>query len=431
MKLYSTSHNSPEIPLRDAIFTGVAPDKGLYMPRFIPRLKPDLIKKLRGLPFQEIASTVATLLLEDEIPPAKLKHIVYEAFNFDVSLQPLGEFFALELFHGPTLAFKDFGARFLAQLTKYYTPGHYKQVILVATSGDTGSAVASAFHNIPGIHVVLLYPKDKISRFQEKQLTCWGKNITPIAIEGTFDDCQTFVKTAFSDSELALSINLSSANSINIARLLGQIFYYFFAYTRLPDTASPIVISVPSGNLGNLTAGIIAKRMGLPISNFIASTNVNDAFSRYLQTGVTRPLATISTLSNSMDVGNPSNLARIQELYNHKLQKIRQDIETYSFTDRQTLIEIGSTYKDSGYILDPHSAIGLLGLKAYSKHHRLANGIFLATAHPVKFKEAIEQVINSDLEPPPELSSLFQLSSSIHLKPSYKLFKRLLLERFV
>lgn len=379
------------------------------MPKEIPSLDEAFFQNMPSMSFQEIAFQVAKSLLEGELEDNILKQIVEESINFDAPLVELEEnIYTLELFHGPTLAFKDFGARFMARLVSHFIKGSDRElIILVATSGDTGSAVAHGFLNVPGVRVVLLYPSGKVSEIQEKQLTTMGGNITALEVDGSFDDCQKLVKQAFVDEELKQELQLSSANSINIARLIPQSFYYFYAYARLKAKELPIVFSVPSGNYGNMTAGLMAKKMGLPVSRFLASTNVNAIVPQFLETGVFSPQASKKTISNAMDVGNPSNFVRIEELYHHDLDSIRADIWGHSFTDEETKRAIKEVYQKNHYLLDPHGAVAYLGLKAYLKSRqggaKPVTGIFLETAHPAKFMDVVEPIIGEKIEIPERL----------------------------
>lgn len=404
MHFYSTGAKSPKVGLEEAVMRGLAQDGGLFMPEHIPPMPP-----IQSKSFPEIAFEVSKTFLQGSIPNHDLKKIVEKAVAFDA---PLVEIFpgvyTLELFHGPTLSFKDFGARFMAQLMSYFVQKKDEILnILVATSGDTGSAIAQAFLNVPGIRVWILYPKGKISPFQEKQMTTFGQNICALEVEGTFDDCQRLVKQAFSDAELRQKMALTSANSINISRLIPQMFYYFYAYSQLKKHDLPLVFSVPCGNFGNLTAGLIAKRMGLPVSHFVAATNVNDAVPRYLKTGVFKPLPSKKTLSNAMDVGDPSNFARMMDLYQHQWEKMRQDIFGISFTDSQTETAMRQVFAQSGYLLDPHGAVAYLGLNAFLGKQR-ANGIFLETAHPAKFEEDVQRITGQSVPIPDRLKAVLQ-----------------------
>ncbi len=398
MKLYSTNNKENIVDLKTAVVTGLAEDGGLFMPRKIPKMEKEFFENIEKLSFQEIAFEVAKKLLSEDISDKKLKEIINEAINFDAPLVKIEEsIYCLELFHGPTLAFKDFGARFMSRLISHFNKK--KTVILVATSGDTGSAVAHGFYNVPGVKVVLLYPSLKVSQIQEQQLTTMGGNIQALEIKGNFDDCQHLVKQAFTDPDLNKTLNLSSANSINIARLIPQSFYYFYAYAQIKKiTKKPIAISVPSGNFGNLTAGLIAKKMGLPIKKFIAATNANDTFPIFLETGHFKPKDSVKTLSNAMDVGSPSNFVRILELYKSNLDNIRKDIESKSHNDEETLETIREIYQHADYILDPHGAIGYMGIKDFLKNNKKYCGIFLETADPSKFTDIVNKAI--EVNPP-------------------------------
>ena len=398
MKLYSTNNKENIVDLKTAVLNGLAEDEGLFMPTKIPKMKKEFFENIEKLSFQEIAFEAAKQLLSEDISAKKLKQIIDEAINFDAPLVKLEEnIYCLELFHGPTLAFKDFGARFMSRLISYFNKK--ETLILVATSGDTGSAVAHGFYNVPGIKVVLLYPSAKVSQIQEQQLTTMGGNIQALEIKGNFDDCQTLVKQAITDSDLNKTLNLSSANSINIARLIPQSFYYLYAYAQIKKiNKKPLAICVPSGNFGNLTAGLIAKKMGLPIKKFIAATNANDPFPIFLQTGHFKPKDSVKTLSNAMDVGNPSNFVRILELYKFNLENIRKEIESKSYNDEKTLETMREVYQNSDYILDPHGAIGYMGIKEFVKNHNKYCGIFLETADPSKFTDIVNKAI--EVNPP-------------------------------
>lgn len=405
VEYYSTNNHNQKVTLHEAVLRGLAPDNGLYMPQQIPLLSKDVISSLPNLSFQEIGYAVAKNLLQNDLPDHELRKIVEHTIQFDAPLVQIEEnVFALELFHGPTLAFKDFGARFLAGLLGYFAVQQSREVtILVATSGDTGSAVANGFLNVPGTRVVVLYPKGKVSDIQEKQFTTLGGNITAVEVDGTFDDCQRMVKEAFLDKELQEKLFLTSANSINIARLIPQSFYYFYAWSRLQKRGR-VVFSVPSGNFGNLTAGLFAKGMGLPIHHFVASTNVNDVVPEYLNSGVFRPRSSQSTISNAMDVGNPSNFARMLDMYNHSHDALAADVSGIYFTDDETREAMRNVYRNSNYILDPHGVVGYLGLKNYLKQHPNATGVFLETAHPAKFKETVDATLSTSIAIPDKLA---------------------------
>src|SRR5690606_38526381 len=368
VKLYSTNSPDIQVSIREAVLQSLPQDNGLYMPQFIPQLEEDWLTHLDHYSFQDIAYHIAMLYFEDDIEASILRNIIDDAINFPAPVITVdNQLSILELFHGPTLAFKDFGARFMARVMNYFwddTDG--KLQILVATSGDTGGAVAAGFYGLENIQVTILYPKGKVSALQEAQLTTWGKNIRAIEVEADFDACQKLVKEAFLDRELNESLNLSSANSINIARLIPQSFYYFEAAKQMPKEKD-LVFSVPSGNFGNLTAGLLAKRMGLPISRIIAATNINDVVPEYLNTGLFSPRRSQTTLSNAMDIGNPSNFDRIMNLYGSTWNDVKKDIIGFSFSDQETIEEILYTQQNLGYVLDPHTAVGLLAAKAYKK----------------------------------------------------------------
>jgi threonine synthase len=381
------------------------------MPVEMPRLPSGFAERLASLSFQEIAQTVGTLFVGEDIPEAALSKIVAAAFDFSVPLVSLSErLHILELFHGPTLAFKDFGARFMAHLMEYFVAESGQQLtVIVATSGDTGSAVAQACLGLPGIRVVILYPAGRVSDAQEKQLTTLGRNITALEVAGSFDDCQRLAKQALVDPLLAGKVTITSANSINIARLIPQMFYYFAAVSQLKNPQIPVVFSVPSGNFGNLTGGLFAKRIGLPVAHFIAATNMNDVFPEFLRNGNLIPRASCRTLSNAMDVGNPSNFSRIVDLYEKNLAAIRHDIWGCSFSDEATLRCMHDVDSRCNYILDPHTAVGVLGWESYAKqNHADTQGIVLATAHPAKFADTVARAIGIRPEMPERLATLLQ-----------------------
>ena len=407
MKLYSTKNPTAFVSLKEAVFKGLPDDNGLFMPDFIKKLDDDFIKNLKNYSFQSIAFTVTRHLLRGIIPDEDLKILIERAIDFPAPVVKLDDAtHVLELFHGPSLAFKDFGARFMAQLMSYFNQDDKRElVILVATSGDTGGAVAAGFYKTLGIKVVILYPSGKVSMLQEKQLTTLGENITALEVQGTFDDCQAMVKQAFLDKELTSKIRLSSANSINIARLIPQSFYYFEAYKQVETHGKPLVFSVPSGNFGNLTAGLFAQKMGLPISKFIAATNANDVVPQYLASGTYTPTPSVPTLSNAMDVGNPSNFARMLDLYGSTWNNMKENIVGYAYDDETTkaaMREVKSTYN---YVIDPHGAIAYLALKDYQKTHD-AVGVILETAHPAKFLDDVESILEQKIPIPERLASL-------------------------
>jgi threonine synthase len=431
MLFYNTKDKSSKYSFKEAIVKGIAPQMGLFFPEMLPLLTGTYLNELHKYKPEEIAFEVAKSFIGDEIDAASLKKIVDETLNFPLPLVEVEDhIYALELFHGPTSAFKDVGARFMSRCLNYFVKGNSKPItILVATSGDTGSAVANGFYGIDNIEVVILYPSGKVSTLQEKQLTTLGKNITALEIKGTFDDCQALVKQAFMDVDLAKKMDLTSANSINIGRLIPQSFYYFAAFTQLPDNHGDVFVSVPSGNFGNLTAGLISKHMGLGIKKFIASTNINKIVPDYLDNGIFSPKASIQTISNAMDVGNPNNFPRILELYGSDLNAVRQDIEGFHYTDHDTKQAMAHVYKKTGYILDPHGAVGYLGLKNYMvKHH--GTGIFLETAHPAKFGDVVEETIGIKVEIPDNLKvCLDKEKVSIVLDKDFEGFKAYLMER--
>lgn len=431
MKFYSTKNRKLQMPLRQAILKGLAKDGGLFMPERIPYLSSQFFKDSVDLSFQEISFEALKPYFNGDIPLNILEKIINDVFNFDVPLINLHDkLYALELFHGPTLAFKDFGARFMARIMSYLVINSDKELtVLVATSGDTGSAVASGFLKAEGIKVVILYPSGKVSKIQEKQLTTMGNNITALEIKGVFDDCQKLVKQAFLDKEISQQIKLTSANSINIARLLPQICYYIYAHAQLqnqyPGTRfGKIVFSVPSGNFGNLTAGLIAQKMGLPVKKFIAATNINDSVPQYLQKGIFEPRQSHKTISSAMDVGSPSNFARMLELYNSNVDAMRKDIYGVSFTDNQTKKTIINVYEKFGYILDPHGAVGYLGLKNYLGTRfpsESSIGIFLETAHPAKFLHIVQPLTSKDIKIPMRLNQCLKKDKqSIVLSNKFK-----------
>ncbi len=411
MKYYSTNKIAPCATLAEAVVNGLAGDKGLYMPKRITRLPNSFFDEIDKLSFQDIACTVADAFFGEDIEKGELDRIVRDTLAFDCPIVPVSNnIYSLELFHGPTLAFKDVGARFMARLLRHFNnavDGHTVNV-LVATSGDTGSAVANGFLGVNGIHVYVLYPKGKVSKIQESQFTTLGKNITAIEVDGVFDDCQALVKSAFMDKELNAHAQLTSANSINVARFLPQAFYYFNAYARMKafGKADNLVICVPSGNFGNITAGLFAREMGLPIKRFIAANNKNDVFFKYLKTGEYLPQPSIQTIANAMDVGNPSNFARILDLYNGDHDTIASIISGATFSDEQIREAIKTCYHEHGYILDPHGACGYRALAEGLKDGE--TGVFLETAHPAKFKETVENVIGTELELPKRLADFMK-----------------------
>lgn len=391
MKLYSTNDSSNVVDLKEAVMQSLPRDRGLYMPTVVPQIKAEWYSELDQLSITDIAYHICRSLIGDYIPAADMRGIVDRAINFEAPLVQLDDDMAsLELWHGPSLAFKDFGARFMAQLMAYFNRGDDRPLtILVATSGDTGGAVAAGFHNTPGIEVIILYPKGKVSHLQEQQLTTLGGNVTALEIEGTFDDCQALVKSAFVDDTLAGQYRLSSANSINIARLIPQSFYYVDAYRQVQDKSKQVVVAVPSGNFGNLTAGLLACRMGCPLHHFIAATNANDVVPRYLRSGNYSPRPSIATISNAMDVGSPSNFTRMLALFDGDHKAMATAISGYALDDDGTGVAMSDIYKQYGYIADPHGAIGFAALQQYMSTAQGATGIVLETAHPAKFLDVM------------------------------------------
>jgi len=430
---YSTRDNNHTVSLKEAVLHGMPEEGGLYLPSRIPQIEKEFLENINSLNFREISFRLAQLLLGEDVPDAVLREIITEAINFDTPLVPISHRInTLELFHGPTLAFKDVGARFMARLMSYFISTSDKKLnILVATSGDTGSAVANGFFKIPGINVFVLYPSGKISEIQEKQITTLGENIISVEVEGNFDDCQALVKRILSDASFTETLDITTANSINIARLIPQIFYYFRLFAQLEGYPQSLSISVPSGNFGNLTAGLIAKKMGLPVYKFIAATNINDVFPEYLKTGVYRSRPSQSTISNAMDVGDPSNFIRIVNLYNGNLNILRKDLYGTSFTDEQTRECIRNIYDTYNYICDPHGAVGFLGLEEYiSKNPQIDKAVFLETAHPAKFKNIVEPVIQKDIEIPHRLNKCLEKEKlSIRISKNVDNLKDIIIEK--
>ncbi|MBQ5380836.1 MAG: threonine synthase [Paraprevotella sp.] len=431
MKYYSTNGKSDQVTLRDAVVKGLASDKGLFMPEVIKHLPESFFEEIQNLSFQEIAYKVADAFFGEDVPSDTLKQIVCDTLNFDCPVVKVKDnIYSLELFHGPTLAFKDVGARFMARLLGYFIQqeGNQKVNVLVATSGDTGSAVANGFLGVDGIHVYVLYPKGKVSAIQECQFTTLGQNITALEVDGVFDDCQALVKNAFMDADLNKHMKLTSANSINVARFLPQAFYYFYAYAQMKKLgkADQLVVCVPSGNFGNITAGLFGKVMGLPIKRFIAANNANDIFYNYLQTGEYHPQSSVQTIANAMDVGDPSNFARIFDLYKGCHSAISSEISGATYTDEQIAETVKACYRDTGYLLDPHGACGYRALQ----ENLTANecGVFLETAHPAKFKSTVESIIEDEVEIPAKLAAFMKGSKkSIEISKDFADFKAYLM----
>lgn len=433
MQLYSTKNKSITVSLKEAVFKGLPSDNGLFMPSYIPVLPFSFFENIDQYSFQEIAIEVCKALIGEDVPEEEIKKIIDDVITFEAPVLAVeGNIYVLELFHGPSLAFKDFGARFMARLMSYFlSQEKSKEInILVATSGDTGSAVAQGFLNMPGIRITILYPTGKVSDIQEKQLTTVGQNITALEIDGVFDDCQRLVKEAFLDAELNSAMNLSSANSINISRLIPQTFYYFWAYAQLKKTGKPLVFCVPSGNFGNLCGGLIAKKMGLPVEKFVAATNSNDIIPKYLKTGEFTPRPSVSTISNAMDVGNPSNYQRLVDLYGDVFDDVKKDIVGKSYTDAETNSAMTQVYKNTSYVLDPHGAVAYLGIKDYLQETGTnANGVFLATAHPTKFLDIVEVAIGKSIPLPERLQAIVSKEKvSIKMSSDFAGFKKYLLD---
>ncbi|PWJ44447.1 threonine synthase [Sediminitomix flava] len=431
MKLYSTNKQVPEVGLKEALFRGLPADNGLYMPTEIPSLPSSFFENIENLSFKEIAFEVAKTLLQNDIAEDKLKTIIDDAVNFDAPVVKVKDNkHVLELFHGPTLAFKDFGGRFMGRIMQHYLEEGERVHILVATSGDTGSAVAQGFLGMDGIDVTILYPKGKVSFIQEQQLTTNGQNIKALEIDGTFDDCQRMVKEAFLDKELNAHLHLTSANSINICRLIPQSFYYFYAYAQTKALGKPVVFCTPSGNFGNLCGGLIAERMGLPIHQFIASTNANDIVPTYLKTKEFTPRPSVKTLSNAMDVGNPSNFPRLMALHEDSYEKVSSRIKGYAYNDEQTLEKMKEVYQESAYVMCPHTAVGYYGLEDYLKETKEdVTGIVLGTAHPVKFKDIVEDNLSKEIEMPQRLKELIEREKqAISMGTEFSELKEYLLE---
>ena len=427
MKYYSTNKKAGNATLEEAVVKGLASDKGLFMPYEIKPLPASFYKEIEQLNFQEIAYRVADAFFGEDVPADTLKEIVYDTLSFDVpAVKVKNNIYSLELFHGPTLAFKDVGARFMARLLGYFIrkEGKKQVNVLVATSGDTGSAVANGFLGVEGIHVYVLYPKGKVSEIQEKQFTTLGQNITALEVDGTFDDCQALVKNAFMDKELNTHMQLTSANSINVARFLPQAFYYFYAYAQMKKLgkADSLVVCVPSGNFGNITAGLFGKRMGLPVKRFIAANNRNDIFYQYLKTGEYNPRPSVTTIANAMDVGDPSNFARILDLYGGSHEAICAEISGATYTDGQIRETVKQVYDETGYLLDPHGACGYRALEEGLEPDE--TGIFLETAHPAKFLQTVESIIGAEVEIPGKLQAFMRgTKQSVPMEKDFASFK--------
>lgn len=433
MKYYSTNGKAPIATLEKAVVKGLAEDKGLYMPERIKALPQEFFDNIENCSFQEIAYTVADAFFGEDVPAEDLKKIVYDTLAFDCPCVKVTDtIYSLELFHGPTLAFKDVGARFMARLLQYFLKkeGAGQVNVLVATSGDTGSAVANGFLGVDGIHVYVLYPKGKVSPIQECQFTTLGQNITAVEVDGVFDDCQALVKNAFMDADLNQHMKLTSANSINVARFLPQAFYYFYAYAQMKKRglADQLVVCVPSGNFGNICSALFGKKMGLPIKRFIAANNANDIFFKYLQTGKYEPKASVQTIANAMDVGDPSNFARVYELYGKSHEAICADISGATYKDEQIAETIQEVRTEAGYVCDPHGACGYRALKEGLKAGEV--GVFLETAHPAKFKDTVDRILNDNIEIPAKLQAFMKgTKQSVPMTKDFADFKQFLLKQ--
>ncbi len=431
MNYYSLNKQAPNVSFKDAVVKGIAPDKGLYFPESITPLPESFFENIQSISHHEIAFQAIRQFVLDDIPDSVLKDILEEVLDFNFPVVDIeNEVATLELFHGPTMAFKDVGARFMAQCLGYFSRGKKSEVtVLVATSGDTGGAVANGFLGVDGVKVVILYPSGKVSDIQERQLTTLGQNITALQVDGTFDDCQKMVKTAFLDDELLLKMQLTSANSINVARWLPQLFYFLFAYKMVKSKGKEIVFSIPSGNFGNICAGMVAQRLGMPVKHFVAATNVNDTVPKFMMTGKYNPKPSTATISNAMDVGDPSNFIRIRHLYKDNYEALKENLSSFAFTDEETRNAILKIYNSSGYIADPHGAVGYLGLKKYQENHPDTYGIFLETAHPVKFLGVVEETIGKSIAIPPQIKKVMgKEKSSIQIK-NYGELKEFLLDQ--
>jgi len=431
MKFYSLNKEAEDVSFKDAVIKGIAPDRGLYFPREIKPLPSTFFENIESLTDHEIAYKAIEQFVRESIPENKLKEIINNVLDFPFPVIELEKNVAtLELFHGPTLAFKDVGARFMAQCLGYFSENENSEVtVLVATSGDTGGAVANGFLGVKGVKVVILYPSGKVSDIQERQLTTLGQNITALEVNGTFDDCQNMVKTAFLDSELKSEMQLTSANSINVARWLPQMFYFLFAFKHLKNKKLPIVFSVPSGNFGNICAGMVAQTLGMPVAHFIAATNVNDTVPHFMQTNEYAPKTSKATISNAMDVGDPSNFIRIRNLYKNNFTELKKNLSSYSYTDEETKQAMRSMYNLSNYIADPHGAVGYLGLKEYQKDVPDTYGVFLETAHPVKFLDVVEETLKLRLPVPSQIQKVL-IKNKVSIKiDTYRELKNYLLNR--
>lgn len=433
MIYYSLNHNAPEVTFEEAVVRGLAPDKGLYFPKTIQQLPDSFFQNIENLSHVDIAYEAIKQFVGDEIPEEDLKSILKDVLSFDFPLVEIDKNIAsLELYHGPTMAFKDVGARFMARCLGYFNSKNKntnKVTVLVATSGDTGGAVARGFLGVDGVDVVILYPRGKVSDIQEKQLTTLGQNITALEVNGVFDDCQDMVKTAFLDQDLKGKRNLTSANSINIARWLPQMFYFFFAYKALKSKNKKLVFSVPSGNYGNICAGMMAQKLGLPINHFVTGTNANNIVPEYLKTGQYNTKASVATISNAMDVGAPSNFIRIEQLYNNNFEALKHNLSGYSYSDEETIKAIEYLNKKYNYVADPHGAIGYLALKTYLKDKSDLQGVFLETAHPIKFLPVMPKTIADSMEIPPQIQSVINKEKKSIVISDYQDLKEFLIKK--
>ena len=431
MRYFSLNHNAPEVSFQEAVVRGLAPDKGLYFPNAINRLSDSFFETIESLDHVTIAFEAIKQFVGDEIPDHDLKAILKDVLNFDFPVVEIEKNIAsLELYHGPTMAFKDVGARFMARCLGYFNKQKDSQrevTVLVATSGDTGGAVASGFLGVDNVEVVILYPSGKVSDIQERQLTTLGKNITAFEVHGVFDDCQAMVKRAFLDEDFKGKRTLTSANSINIARWLPQMFYYFFAYKALKHQAKQLVFSVPSGNYGNICAGMVAQKLGLPILHFITGTNANDTVPEYLNTGDYKTKPSVATISNAMDVGDPSNFIRIEELHDHDFEKLKSNLSGFSYSDTETIEAINYLNDSKDYIADPHGATGYMALKDYLDKNEHIQGVFLETAHPIKFLPVMPRSIADNMEIPPQIKELLHLEKKRITISNYDELKEYLL----
>jgi len=430
MNFYSLNKQAPSVSFKEAVIAGIAPDKGLYFPERITPLPSTFFNRIEELSNQEIAFTAIHQFVNENLTDEALKEILAAMLDFEFPVVAIEENVGtLELFHGPTMAFKDVGARFMANCLGHFSKGNKEEVtVLVATSGDTGGAVANGFLGVKGVNVVILYPSGKVSEIQEKQLTTLGQNINAIEVNGTFDDCQKMVKTAFLDKEITAKKKLTSANSINVARWLPQLFYFLFAYKQAKSKGKEIVFSIPSGNFGNVCAGMVAQQLGMPVTHFIAATNVNDTVPKYMVNGTYHPKPSTATISNAMDVGDPSNFVRIRNIYNNDFKKLKENLSSFSFNDATTKEAMESIYKNTRYICDPHGAVGYLGLKKYQENNPNTYGVFLETAHPVKFLDVVKETLKINLEIPPQIQKVMNKQKSSTKLSTYQELKSYLLD---